>query len=249
MTTPFEQEFDPGALRAFAGERSFERGAGYAADGRVKRLKVGDAEASANVRGTQTYRVRLWLEDGEPMFSCTCPVAADGRFCKHCVAVGLVVADPLAATTPGTRKKAAEELRAYLEGLGNSRLVDLVMAQADEDELLRGRLEAEAARARGVGIDLKDYRRAIRQVMKPRGFIDYYSVYDYARGVDDLVDSLADLLAAGFAAQVIELCEYALTCLEDALGNVDDSDGQMTDIRDRLTDLHHDACLAAPPMR
>ena len=247
MTTVFEKAFGPDALQAFAGERSFGRGAGYAADGRVKRLKVGDAEAAADVRGTQTYRVRLWLEDGEPMFSCTCPVAADGRFCKHCVAVGLMAADPLAAATLGSRKKAAEELRAYLEGLDNSRLVDLLMTQADEDELLRGRLEVEAARARGVGIDLKDYRRAIRQVMKPRGFIDYRSVYDYARGVDDLVDSLADLLASGFAAQVIELCEYALTCLEDALGNVDDSDGQMSDIRDRLTDLHHDACLAARP--
>jgi len=31
---------------------------------------------------------------------------------------------------------------------------------------------------------------------------------------------------------VIDLCEYALECVEDATGRVDDSDGQMGDIRE-----------------
>src|SRR5665811_2452064 len=110
--------------------------------------------------------------------------------------------------------------------------------RADADEFLRGRLELEAASARGVGSHIDRYRRAIRDVMCPGDFIGYRSMYDYSRGIDDLIDSLAELLASGFAAELIDLCEHALACLEDALGSVDDSDGFMGDIRDRLIGLH-----------
>ncbi len=74
MARKLETAFGPQALRALAWQRSFERGAGYAADGRVKRLKVEREEATATVRGTQQYRVRLWIEDGELAYSCACPV-------------------------------------------------------------------------------------------------------------------------------------------------------------------------------
>jgi uncharacterized Zn finger protein len=248
MATGFGKAFGPDALRALAGERSFERGVAFTA--RVKRLSVSDREAVATVRGTRTYRVRLWLEDGMPMFSCTCPVGADGLFCKHCVAVGLAASDAGAGTIDIARRPAADHVRAYLEGLDKARLVNLLAAQADDDELLRARLMVEAARARGLSgdlDDLNDYRRAIRRAMNPRGFVDYRSMYDYARGIDDVIDSLDDLLATGFAAQVVDLCEHALACLEDALGSVDDSNGQMTGIRDRLCELHHAACVAARP--
>ena len=249
MTRKLETAFEPQALRALAWQRSFERGAGYAADGRVKRLKVEREEATATVRGTQPYRVRLWIEDGESAFSCTCPVGADGLFCKHCVAVGLVMHEAAtgARAHPARRRRAVDHVRAYLEGQDKARLIDLVMAQADDDELLRGRLEVEAARARGAAADLKDYRRIIRQVIAPRGFVDYRSMYDYARAVDDLVDSLSDLLAAGFGTQVIDLSEHALACLEDASGNVDDSGGRLSDIKARICGLHHEACVAAQP--
>ncbi|HJW74082.1 MAG TPA: hypothetical protein VJ787_00220 [Thermoleophilia bacterium] len=248
MTTSFAEAFAPDALRAFAGERSFERGVAYTT--RVKRLSEGEREAAATVRGTRTYRVRLWLEDDTPMFSCTCPVAADGRFCKHCVAVGLAASESGAVNTDARRRTATDDVRLYLDGLDKTRLVDLIVAQADDDELLRARLEVEAARARGQSSDLVDldhYRHVIRHVMNPRGFVDYRSMYDYTRGIGDVIDSLEDLLATGFAAQVVDLCEHALVCLEDALDSVDDSDGQMTDIRDRLYDLHHAACVASRP--
>ena len=247
MSTDFHTAFGPDALRALAWGRSFERGAAYAADGRVKGLKAGDGEASATVCGAHAYRVRLWLADGAPLFSCTCPVAADGLFCKHCVAVGLVASEAGVETGDAHRPSAADDVRAYLEGLDKARLVDLLLAQADDDELLRGRLELEAASVRGIGSDVDRYRRVIRDVMCPGDFIGYRSMYDYSRGIDDLIDSLAELLVGGFAAELIDLCEHALACLEDALGSVDDSDGFMGDIRDRLIGLHHEACLKVRP--
>ena len=263
MASDLHKAFGPDALRALAWGRSFERGAGYAAAGRVKRLKVGDGEASATVQGAQAYRVRLWLEDGAPRFSCTCPVAADGHFCKHCVAVGLAAFDEEVSegdlgvpAAPGGKRAGsagrrradrARAVRAYLEGLDKARIVDLLLEQADDDELLRGRLELAATTVQGAAGDVARFRTVMRDVICPREFIGYRSMYDYSRGVDDLIQSLARLQADGFAAELVDLCEYALACLEDALGSVDDSDGQMSDIRDRLVSLHHEACVQARP--
>ena len=83
------------ALASLAGDLSFARGEEYAASGRVRRVleDAGTGAVTAVVRGTSDYQVRLWTEgrtlDGE----CTCPYAADGMFCKHCVAAGLAWLD------------------------------------------------------------------------------------------------------------------------------------------------------------
>jgi len=80
---------DRRALRRMAGARSFERGEDYFASGQVGSIVDHEGKISAKVRGTRSYQVTLWLERGEMVYSCTCPVGADGAFCKHCVAVGL----------------------------------------------------------------------------------------------------------------------------------------------------------------
>ena len=46
------------------------------------------------MRGSATYKVQLWMNDGELEFACSCPVGPDGMFCKHAVAVALIAADP-----------------------------------------------------------------------------------------------------------------------------------------------------------
>lgn len=247
MSLALKTVFSPGALRHLAEGRSFERGAAYAATGRVKKLKVGDAETSAAVRGTREYRVRLWLEGGGPAFSCTCPVGEEGLFCKHCVAVGLILArgDPLPVGAGPVRPTA--DPRSYLEGLEKGRLVDLVLEQAESDEFLRGRLLLEAAKAQGARIDLQGYRRAIENVIDVGGYVGYHAMYDYSRGIEEVIESIGELLEAEHAAEVVELCEHAMGCLEDALGSVDDSDGYLGGIKERLCDLHRAACVAARP--
>lgn len=239
--------FSPGALRHMADGSSFERGAAYVDAGRVKNLKIGEDEASASVRGTRRYRVRLWLEKGAPAFSCTCPVGDDGLFCKHCVAVGLKLSQADAPATGLGSSGPSIDLRRHLEGLEKSRLIDLLLGETENDELLRGRLLLKAAKVQGAATDLDEYRIAIESVMNPGGFVDYRSMYDYSRGIEEVIDSVEDLLSSGHAAEVIELCEHALACLEDALGSVDDSDGYMGGMKERLCDLHHQACVDARP--
>jgi uncharacterized Zn finger protein len=247
MTSVLQTVFSAGALRRLADRPSFERGAGYADAGRVKNLKIADDEATASVRGTRQYRVRLWLEKGAPAYSCTCPVGEDGLFCKHCVAVGLKLSEGDAPTSRLDPRRPTVDLRRHLEGLDKSRLVELLLEETENDELLQGRLLLEAAKAQGAGTDLEEYRLAIEDVMNPHEFVDYRSMYDYSRGIEEVIDSIEELLESGHAAEVVELCEHALASLEDALGSVDDSNGYMGGIKERLSDLHLRACVKARP--
>ena len=122
---------------------SLERGADYAARGRVHGLAHDGETIAAEVTGSRRYRVRLWVEDGELAHVCTCPVGEEGLFCKHCVAVGLAW---IAARLPAvTIAPSLADLRAKLAARGHDELVELLMEQAAVDERLRRRLSLEAA--------------------------------------------------------------------------------------------------------
>lgn len=61
------------------------------------------------------------------------------------------------------------------------------------------------------------------------------------------MDGLDDLLEQGYASDVIELCEEAISLFEDALNSVDDSDGNLNEILEQVQDLHYQACDIANP--
>lgn len=76
-------------LDDLAGGTAFQRGEEYLSVGAVGRLRATDDKITAKVEGAETYQVELRDDNGELAYDCTCPRAADGYFCKHCVAVGL----------------------------------------------------------------------------------------------------------------------------------------------------------------
>src|SRR4030067_63530 len=104
MASNLETVLDRRALRRMAGARSFERGEEYFTDGQVGALVEHQGTIAAKGQGTRPYRVKLWVENGEMGFSCTCPVGADGAFCKHCVAVGLTWIDGSRAKAQGKNR-------------------------------------------------------------------------------------------------------------------------------------------------
>ncbi|HYW26926.1 MAG TPA: SWIM zinc finger family protein [Terriglobales bacterium] len=124
---------------------SLERGADYAARGRVHGLAHDGEVVVAEVVGGRRYRVRLWAEDDALAHACTCPVGEDGRFCKHCVAVGLAWIAARASAAPAAQPSLAD-VRAHLAGLSREALVELLMEQAAVDERLRRRLSLETTR-------------------------------------------------------------------------------------------------------
>jgi len=78
-------------------------------------------------------------------------------------------------------------------------------------------------------------------------FVDYRSAYAHVTGVDEMVGTLARLLRQGRAPEVVELTEYAIAAVDEAMGSVDDSDGLLGGVMERLGDLHHSACISSGP--
>jgi len=240
------------AVRLMAGAASFERGERYASTRRVKKLKSSPSEISATVAGTSHYQVRIWAYEGGLDYSCTCPVGVDEVFCKHCVATGLVWLRSLAGASKHeglvvASDEPAVDLRSFLLTCEKETLVDLLVDRAEADELFEGRLGLLAAKATAGPADFEPYRQAIEAAIVVDDFVDYRSMYDYSCNVQEVIGAIEGLLDDGEDTGVIELCEYALECVEDATGHVDDSDGNMGDIREQLVELHHRACCSALP--
>jgi len=68
---------------------------------------------------------------------------------------------------------------------------------------------------------------------------------EYSRGILDVIDSVEDLLNEGYGNEVIELTEYCLAAVEREMNSVDDSDGDLSYILDKLQEMHLKACEKA----
>ncbi len=239
-------------LKRLATNRSFVRGERYFKDGRVHSLATHNGALTAIVSGHEDYCVTLRSTEREIDYSCDCPIGLEGEFCKHLVAVGLASMDLDAEHKGKTGKKrkqstSEDDLCAFLEGQEKNTLVAMLARAAKENRNLRERLLLEAARINPAGVDLAAYRRSIVHATRTNGFVDYHSAGGYARRIHQVIESIAALLSDGHAAAVIDLTEYALAKLEHAIGEMDDSDGYMSDILAELHDLHHCACVQAKP--
>lgn len=235
-----------------AGTQSFERGEDYFTSGQVGSLAEHRGTIAARVQGTRLYRAKLWVEAGDVHYSCTCPIGQDGVFCKHCVAIGLAWLDQKRpGRTPGKRAAAPamtmDDVRAWLAGQDKHALVELLLERAMDDDRLRQRRLLRAAKRRAKGLDVATYERAIDEAVVPGDFVDYHAAHDYASGIDDVVDSIEELLTSGYAAEVITLVEHALEAVETAMESIDDSDGYMSGIFERLQTIHLKACTKAKP--
>lgn len=234
-------------LRELADEQSFERGEEYCED-HPESLRERRGKVEATVLGTELYGVELWSNRGALAFSCNCPVGQEWAFCKHCVAVGL------AWLERKPRKKSREpkpvtrdDVRRWLMGQPHETVVDLILEVAADDDGLEQRLLLGAAREARPESAIETYRRALDEAVSVRDFIDYRSAWDFAAGIDQVIDSIEELLQDGHAVDVIALAEHGLEAVEEAIGSVDDSDGSMGELLARLQRLHLRACQQAKP--
>lgn len=245
-----DEVFRSVSLVELAGTSAYARGVVYHRDGRVDDEELEERRVRATVRGSVPYKVELWVDGREPGWSCTCPAAEDGSFCKHCVAVALLIdrnrADPW--TEPDGTNDEDVDLAGYLSGLERDRLIELVLEASESDRRLHERLRAEALAARGDGPDLASWRRRIDTAFAPYGdFVPYREAGGWAQGVGDAIDTLDELRAAGHPDAVAVLAEHAHRRADDAMQYVDDSDGWLTDISKRLGTLHLRACAQGSP--
>lgn len=248
----FAHRLDRRTIRDLAGDRFFGRGEDYFNGGQVDSLKEEGGVVQATVLGSLSYRVKLWPDGHTVRHDCTCPLGREGRFCKHCVAVALAWIDQ-GESVPTIDKRASnaqvttEDLRRYLASRDKDALIDLLMEQVMGNDRLRRRLLTRAAKQAAKRLDVTAYRRAIDRSVGSGPSVDYRQVSDYASRIEETIDSIEDLLGEGFATEVVDLAEHALKAVEGEIDPIDDSDGSMLWILDRLQDLHLHACAKSRP--
>jgi hypothetical protein len=225
-----------------AGPTIFGRGVDYVRY--VRGLQLRDEQAVASIQAKRVYTVRLaWFGhalDGE----CSCPHNSDGNFCKHMVAVGLVVLG--AETGSLVSDDEGKMLYSYLDRLARAALVDLVGELIAQDQSAFRLVQARAVEAGSATVDPNELTRAVSAAM-PRGFIDYRESFDAARDVQALLDDIETLLDAGANDQVRPALQRALTRLRTVMLNADDSAGVLGDACQRAAELHARACVEGKP--
>jgi uncharacterized Zn finger protein len=238
------------ALEDLAGAAAFQRGEAYFSAGAVTRLSAADDKITARVEGTENYRVELGDDGGDLAFACTCPRAAEGYFCKHCVAVGLAWLTGNAAAPEASGKRERRDpwrdIQAYLRAQAPETLIAQLLDVAQRDDRLYQSLLLKAEQT-GGGDVATAFRRALDDATRIHGFVDWREVSTFAGNLDQVVDSLAELLEPDTAAMLVELAEYAIERVENALEEVDDSNGEIGGIGCRLGELHLQACAMARP--
>ena len=231
-------------MKKLAGATYYARGNAYFKQELVRLIDENDDGITACVSGTYDYEVRLWQEDDELMYGCTCPVGQDSDFCKHCVAAGLA----LLATGAGQKQgSAVGDIRDYLGTLEVEALMGIITDACKHDKRLRERLLL-AARGRGnASSAIKAWKDALNRATVTRDFVDYREMPSFAADIQQVIDSLNNWVSGGRAAQAIDLAEYAASKVEKLIGECDDSDGELVDLLDSIAQVHLAACRAAPP--
>ncbi|HWM04306.1 MAG TPA: SWIM zinc finger family protein [Actinophytocola sp.] len=226
-------------LHEAAGGASFQRGRDYV--NAVVDVAPTALGVRATVRGSDCYEVWLGRDADRLVAECSCPFGADGNFCKHCVAVGLVLlAEPPAPPVPDV------DLGAYLHTLEPRELVELVLEQAGRDPALYRRLTLRAAGTGGAP-QVAVLRRQLDDALRVRGYLDHQATLDYARRARDVVDTVAELVESGHPAEARPLARAAVEGITAAMSTMDDSAGAVAGVCRRALVLYARACAAARP--
>lgn len=251
-----EDRLLPEQLQALAGDAAFKRGEAYFREGRVDILVDAENRLDGDVAGSgrHVYHAQIEAAQDDLRWQCSCPMGAQSDFCKHLVALALArlasgdeplwVADDVSSaqvTKPAKAKRRSkeDELRAFLEEQDKTRLLDWLLDAARSERAVRDRLLL-AARAAGPSSELK---KLVTEMTRVQGFLDYQEMPDFARRIHALIDTLSE----SHGAELMGLSEYAVERLYKALETCDDSDGYMTELIERLVELHVRASLEAKP--
>jgi tetratricopeptide (TPR) repeat protein len=90
-------------------------------------------------------------------------------------------------------------------------------------------------------------RKAINDATRVQYFIGYRDAAEWARGVDSALDALSGLACGARADLALKLAEHAADRIDQAIQEIDDSDGHCGALLERARDVHLAAARAARP--
>jgi uncharacterized Zn finger protein len=165
--------FDVGTLRKLAGDKVFERGEDYHADGQVELLSLETQRVLAQVAGSEDYRTILTGRGKKIAGECSCPAFSDWDFCKHMVATALA-ANALGEDAAADGGGALGRIRAHLTGKTVEQLVGMIVDLAERDPVLFRKLDVAAATVQTDEKSLESrLRRAIDGATRTGTLVSY----------------------------------------------------------------------------
>ncbi|HEY3230523.1 MAG TPA: SWIM zinc finger family protein [Roseiflexaceae bacterium] len=226
-------------IRAWVGETIFKRGQDYQLRGRVRALAATSSGGLvAWVQGRARYATSLTLGAQDLTARCTCPY---GGTCKHAVAVALAYlerseqAPPLSVVAPDDPRLVLLEqmataatlvatppsipaeppgdlaLRAFLSGLAQPELVELLLEQARRLPELRDALEVRQMLASDDADELEASVLArIVEAGAPSGWGERWHEAGHPPDYGPVYEGLQQLLDRGHADAVVRLGEELL---------------------------------------
>lgn len=231
-------EFSAASLRPLAGDKAYQRGERYFAEGRVRVLQRNAHAVDGEVAGTYTYRSHLSWEAGHISFECDCPVGDEGDCCKHVVALALA-AEQAAGTRVG-KDKPAVDISAFLHGQPAAWLADTLLTLSHDYPEIQRRLQVQQQLAGTT--DPAALKKSVSAILGRARFLDYRQSREYARKLHELSGLFRQLLAAGKANVCVPLCEYALERLFAIYAQSDDSSGAIGGEIHHIGGLYREAC-------
>lgn len=228
----------PDALRSLGSDQSYERGLKYANEGRVGTVSQQGQTVRATVAGREPYGVRLVLDGNALTGNCTCPMGAEGEFCKHCVALAIVWS---AHGSEHRIEVPAEPEHADVEEaartLSRDDLVDLVVGQAERSPGVAAELLARAGMMRDPDDSTVEATRArVAAVLSDEGAASWDVYYE----VEALVEELAHLVHTACSDAVVSLVEEA-TDRWAAIGFLEHDVPETQDLEVWLTEILQEA--------
>ena len=210
-------------IRGLCTEASFDRGAKYFEEGRVKIKDASSDRIEATVEGTDRYRVEVDLTNGISAI-CSCPYSFEG-YCKHIVATLLAVrSNPLeVALMIEQRISDIEMANALLEKIQPDLLKSFLSLEMDKNPMMMARFLACFGQ-KGAKKSVSDYKREtadLYEELEDRGFIHYGREVDFS-SLEELAEIFTENEDFLEAAKIYQ----ALTeVIAEKMDNVDDSDG------------------------
>jgi uncharacterized Zn finger protein len=246
MTAGSKVRFDVDALKSRAGGTVLARGEVYHRDRRVRILSVEPARVLAVVEGSEDYTVALSGRGGVIDGECSCPAFADRGICKHIVATALA-ADALGDDAL-EGSGALARIRDHLKTKSLEALVEVIVGLAEAEPAPFRKLDLAATARSADDKTLKaKLKAAIDGATRTGGYVDYKEARDWAKGVDDALDAVAELASGPHAGLALELAECAIERIEEALNEIDDSSGHCGRLLHRAAAVHVEAARAARP--
>lgn len=225
-------------LIALAGKGAFSRGKDYFQQGLVEGWQKKGQTITADVQGTELYRVTLLHNSQRFEGSCDCPASEGFDFCKHCVAVAMLYRQDADEQEQLSGGNVEQRIEAYLNKLDKQTLAGQLLEIITNDTGLKQQWSMKADIALNK-MDVKAIKKLITAAIPYNKQLYRYSqVRSYFAKVEPIIDLLDSQLAQLSEEKALSLVDYALQRLSRALVTIDDSGGFRLEVEEQLQALH-----------